>query len=82
MPVVTLPSDPTAAGPRPGLRDLRPAPAGMPDPDRRPPVEAESGDPFSAVRVLDLVARIERAITRANLDGATALDEAAAFVRG
>jgi [acyl-carrier-protein] S-malonyltransferase len=29
-----------------------------------------------------LVARIERAITRANLDGATALDEAAAFVRG
>jgi [acyl-carrier-protein] S-malonyltransferase len=29
-----------------------------------------------------LVARIERAITRANLDGAPALDEAAAFVRG
>jgi [acyl-carrier-protein] S-malonyltransferase len=29
-----------------------------------------------------LVARIERAITRANLDGATSLDEAAAFVRG
>jgi [acyl-carrier-protein] S-malonyltransferase len=29
-----------------------------------------------------LVARIERAITRANLDGAAALDEAAAFVRG
>jgi [acyl-carrier-protein] S-malonyltransferase len=28
-----------------------------------------------------LVARIERAITRANLDGAAALDEAAAFVR-
>ncbi|HEX5067997.1 MAG TPA: ACP S-malonyltransferase [Myxococcota bacterium] len=29
-----------------------------------------------------LVARIERGITRANLDGAAALDEAAAFVRG
>ena len=60
MPVVTLPSDPSAAGPRPGLRELRPAPTGMPDPDRRPPVEAASGDPFSAVRVLDLVARLER----------------------
>jgi len=32
----------------------------MPDPDRRPPVHAESGDPFSTLRVLDLVARIER----------------------
>ena len=60
MPVVTLPSDPSAAGARPGLRGLRPAPTGMPDPDRRPPVEAASGDPFSAVRVLDLVARLER----------------------
>jgi len=39
---------------------LRPAPAGMPDPDVRPPVIAESGDPFAAVRVLDLLARIER----------------------
>jgi [acyl-carrier-protein] S-malonyltransferase len=29
-----------------------------------------------------LVARIERGITRANLDGATALDEAIAFTRG
>jgi hypothetical protein len=32
----------------------------MPDPDRRPPVEAESGDPFSTLRVLELLARIER----------------------
>ena len=60
MPVVTLPSEPSAVGARPGLRELRAAPAGMPDPDRRPPVEAESGDPFSTLHVLDLVARIER----------------------
>jgi hypothetical protein len=39
---------------------LLPPPAGMPDPDIRPPVIAESGDPFAALRVLDLVARIER----------------------
>jgi hypothetical protein len=32
----------------------------MPDADRRPPTIAESGDPFSALRVLDLVARVER----------------------
>jgi hypothetical protein len=32
----------------------------MPDPDRRPPVEAESGHTLSTQRVLDLVARIER----------------------
>jgi hypothetical protein len=60
MPVVTDTRDPSAAGLGAGLRDLRPAPAGMPDADRRPPVVAEPGDPFSTVRVLDLVARIER----------------------
>lgn len=54
MPVVT---EPRAQA---GLRDLRPAPAGMPDADRRPPTIAESADPFSALRVLDLVARLER----------------------
>lgn len=32
----------------------------MPDPDVHPPVVAESGDPFAALRVIDLVARIER----------------------
>ena len=42
-----------------GLR-LRPAPAGLPAADLAPPVIAESGDPFSALRVIDLVARIER----------------------
>lgn len=39
---------------------LRPAPPGMPAADLRPPVVAESGDPFTALRVIDLVARLER----------------------
>lgn len=43
----------------PGLV-LRPAPAGMPDPALHPPVVAQSGDPFTTVRVVDLVARIPR----------------------
>jgi hypothetical protein len=43
-----------AAGPR------RPAPAGMPTILPQPPVIAESGDPFSALRVIDLVARMDR----------------------
>jgi hypothetical protein len=38
----------------------RPAPAGFPDVLPRPPVIAESGDPFSALRVIDLVARMAR----------------------
>jgi len=54
MPVVT---EPRAAA---GLRDVRSAPPGMPDADRTPPTYAESGDPFSTIRVLDLVARLER----------------------
>ena len=32
----------------------------MPDAHRTPPTYAESGDPFSALRVLDVVARLER----------------------
>ena len=48
------------AVPTPGRLALRPAPAGMPDDAPRPPVVAESGDPFAAVRILRLVARIER----------------------
>lgn len=56
MSVVTEPRDPSAVG----LPELRPAPAGMPDADRRPPIFAETGDPFSALRVLHLVARLER----------------------
>ena len=43
-----------------GLGPLRPAPPGMPDPSIAPPVVAEAGDPFSSVRVIDLVARLER----------------------
>jgi hypothetical protein len=44
----------------PGDLRLRPAPEGLPDPRLAPPVVAEPGDPFSAVRVIDLVARVER----------------------
>lgn len=32
----------------------------MPAPDLTPPVIAESGDPFAALRVVDLVARLDR----------------------
>jgi hypothetical protein len=44
----------------PGLGPLRPAPAGLPDPNVQPPTIAESGDPFTALRVIDLLARLER----------------------
>jgi hypothetical protein len=43
-----------------GLGPLRPAPAGLPDPAITPPTIAEAGDPFAAIRVIDLLARIER----------------------
>jgi hypothetical protein len=43
-----------------GLGPLRPAPSGMPDPAVTPPTVAEAGDPFTSVRVIDLVARLER----------------------
>jgi hypothetical protein len=42
------------------IGELRQAPAGLPDPAIAPPVVAESGDPFAVVRVIDLVARLER----------------------
>ena len=53
-------TDSTAVAP--GTLNLRPAPIGLPDldPDLRPPVLAESDDPFSALRVVNLVARLER----------------------
>ena len=44
----------------PGLGPLRPAPTGMPEPTLRPPVIAESDDPFTTHRVLALLARLER----------------------
>jgi len=43
-----------------GLSGLRSAPVGLPDAVHRPPTIAESNDPFSASRVIDLVARLER----------------------
>jgi hypothetical protein len=43
-----------------GLGALRPSPAGMPDPVISPPTVGEAGDPFTAVRVIDLIARLER----------------------
>jgi hypothetical protein len=52
-------TDPRVAAP--GDLRLRPAPDGLPGTDLAPPVVAESGDPFAALRVIDLVARIERA---------------------
>jgi hypothetical protein len=39
---------------------LRPAPPGLPDPNLQPPIIAESGDPFALVRILELIARVER----------------------
>lgn len=44
----------------PGLGPLRPAPVGLPDPNIQPPTIAESRDPFASLRIIDLVARIER----------------------
>jgi hypothetical protein len=43
-----------------GIEPLRPAPPGLPTADVRPPVVAESSDPFTAARVIDLVARLPR----------------------
>jgi hypothetical protein len=42
------------------LGPLRAAPPGMPAVDLAPPVVAESGDPFTGLRVVDLVARLPR----------------------
>ena len=44
----------------PGRLRLRDAPPGLPDPTIQPPNVAESGDPFTALRVVDLLARVER----------------------
>lgn len=43
-----------------GLGPLRLAPSGMPEPTLTPPTIGEAGDPFTALRVIDLFARIER----------------------
>ena len=44
----------------PGAIGRRPLPAGFPDDLPRPPVHAESGDPFSTLRVIEAIARIDR----------------------
>ena len=44
----------------PGAVGRRPLPAGFPDDLPRPPVIAESGDPFASLRVVDAVARMDR----------------------
>ena len=43
-----------------GLGPLRPAPPGLPDPEIDPPTIGEAGDPFTGLRVIDLLARLER----------------------
>jgi hypothetical protein len=44
----------------PGLGPLRPPPDGLPDADLQPPTVAESADPFATLRVIALLARVER----------------------
>jgi hypothetical protein len=51
----------TAVRSTPGLPEMRSAPAGLPDPNLVPPTIAESGDPFAALRIVELLAQIERA---------------------
>jgi hypothetical protein len=55
-------SDPAIVSPpaTAGLGPLRDAPMGLPDPSITPPSVAEAGDPFSTLRIIDLVARLER----------------------
>jgi hypothetical protein len=55
-----MPADSPSPSIAPGLGPLRPAPAGFPEPESRPPVVAESDDPFTTLRVIALLARIER----------------------
>jgi hypothetical protein len=57
-----------------GLGPLRPAPAGLPDPAVAPPTIAETGDPFTTLRVIDLLARLERGRPQRLADIADRLD--------
>ena len=57
-----------------GLGPLRPAPADLPDPDITPPTIGESGDPFTTVRVVELLARLERGRPQRLADIADRLD--------
>jgi hypothetical protein len=51
---------PAPASASAGLGQLREPPPGLPDARISPPTVAEAGDPFSALRVVDLLARLER----------------------
>ncbi len=44
----------------PSAATRRPLPPGFPEERPRPPVIAESGDPFAALRVIEVLARMER----------------------
>jgi hypothetical protein len=46
--------------PMSSLGPLRAPPGGLPDPNLQPPTVAGSGDPFTSLRILDLLARIDR----------------------
>ncbi len=66
-------TDPVAA---PGLLELREPPDGMPDAEVRPPIVAESDDPFAAVRIVSMLARIPRGQPIRIADVADALNAA------
>jgi hypothetical protein len=55
-----MPADSQTPTVTPGLGALRPPPDGLPAAEIAPPVIAESKDPFTALRVIDLLARVER----------------------
>lgn len=60
----------------PGRIRLRPEPVGLPDPSIQPPTVAESGDPFAALRIVHLLARLERGTPVLLTDLADALNAA------
>ena len=43
-----------------GLGPLRTTPPGLPDANIHPPTIGEAGDPFTSLRVINLLARLER----------------------
>jgi len=51
---------PPATTAAPGTLVLRPAQGGLPDVDLRPPTIGVAGDPFTAARVLSVIACVER----------------------
>jgi hypothetical protein len=55
-----MPADTPSPSIAPGLGPLRSRPAGLPEPSLAPPVVAETDDPFTTLRVIDVLARIER----------------------